>query len=78
MSESSKSAPEHPTILSLNKKLRKSNENVDIRIGALEKRMDKMEIMTTTRFDRIEALLHQLVSEKIKENPSVDTKLNSK
>ncbi|VCU38847.1 Bgt-50770 [Blumeria graminis f. sp. tritici] len=40
--------------------------------------MDKMEVMTTTRFDRIKALLQQLVSDKIKENLSVDTKLNNK
>ncbi|SZF00675.1 unnamed protein product [Blumeria hordei] len=78
MAESSQATPENPTILSLNKKLRKSNENTDIRIGALTKRIDKLEIMTTTRFDRIEALLQQLVSDKTKENPSDDTKQNNK
>ncbi|CAD6499665.1 BgTH12-03773 [Blumeria graminis f. sp. triticale] len=65
MSESSKFSPEHPTILSLNK-LWESNENDDIRIGALEKRMDKMEIKTIIRFERIENLLQQIVSDKIK------------
>ncbi|SZF04807.1 unnamed protein product [Blumeria hordei] len=78
MSESSKSSPEHPTIPSLNKMLWESNENVDIRIGALEKRMEKMEIMTTTCFDRIEDLLQQLVSDKTKKNPSDDTKQKNK
>ncbi|SZE99924.1 unnamed protein product [Blumeria hordei] len=78
MSESSKASPKHPTVLSLNKKLRENIENVVIKIEVLEKRMEKLETMTTSRFDRIKYLLQQLVSDKVKENPSHDIKLNSK